>query len=70
MHQEQGEPWGGKRERERVSGRKENPSGKYSGVGDGEGGPNASVVAENPRRYFQGVGGVVKFLRGTDTPRV
>ena len=56
--------WGGrhgaeKQERERVASRRENPYGKSSGVGDREGDPKASRVAEIPGGDRQGaVGGV------------
>ena len=55
------------RERERVSGQWENPAGKSSGIRDGEGGPKASGVAENPEVDCQGVGGGVELPRGTVT---
>ena len=70
MQQEQGVPWGGNREWERVAGWRENPAGEYSGVGDGEGGSKASRVTENPGGDRQGVGGGVELPRGTDTPGV
>ena len=59
-----------KRETERVSGQQENRAGESSGVGNREGGPEASVVAENPGGDRQGVGGEVQLPRGTDTPGV
>ena len=43
---------------------------KSSGVGDEEGGREASGVAENPRGYCQGVGGGVESPQGIDTPGV
>ena len=57
------------RKRERVTGRREKPAGKSSGVGEREGAPTASRVAENPGGHCQGVGGGVKLPRGTDTYR-
>ena len=59
-----------KRENERDYVWRENPAGESSGVGEGEGGPKASGVAENPRGGCHGVGMGVDFLRGTDTPGV
>ena len=44
----------GKSYRERVTGQQGNPEGKSSRVGEGEGGPKASGVAENPRGDRQG----------------
>ena len=46
-----------KQKREKVAGWRENLAGKSSGVGDGEGGPKNSGVAENPGGGLQGVGG-------------
>ena len=60
----------GKRERERVAVRRENPIGKSSGVRDREGGPEASGVAENPGVDRQGVAGGVELPRGTKIPGV
>ena len=40
------------------------------GVGDKEGGHEASGVAENPRRYRQGVGGGFELPHGIETPGV
>ena len=42
----------------------------FSGVGDKEGGHEASGVTENPRGSCQGVGEGVKSPQGTDTPGV
>ena len=50
-----------------VSGRRENPAGKSSGVGDREGGHVAYEVAENPEGGLQGV---EELLRGGKTSRV
>ena len=46
-------------EREKISGQREKPADKSSGVGDGEGGPKASGVAENPNEDRQRVRGGV-----------
>ena len=56
-----------KREMEWVAVQKENPASKSSGVGDREGVPETSGVAENPQGGCQGVGRGVKLPRGTDT---
>ena len=40
------------------------------GLGDKEGGREASGVAENPQGSRQGVGGGVELQQGTDTPGV
>ena len=45
-------------------------AGEYSGVGNGEGGHEASRVAENHRRDRQGVGGKVESPKGINTPGV
>ena len=46
-----------KRKKEKVAGQRENPAGESSGVGDGEGCPEASVVAETPGEIvMEGVG--------------
>ena len=52
---------------ERFSSQRENPAGEYSGVRDREGGLEASGVAENPGGDRQGLGGVVKLPRVTNT---
>ena len=60
----------GKRDRKRVARQRENLAGNSYGVGEGEGGGEASGVAENPRGDFQVVGGGVESPRGTNIPRV
>ena len=60
----------GRGERSRVACRRENPDGDPSGVGNREGGHEASGVAENPGGDRQGVGWVVESPQGINTPGV
>ena len=58
------------REKEGVAGRRDNPSGYPSGVGETEGGSKASIVDLNPGGGRQGVGGGVELPQVIDTPGV